>query len=420
MKHILIVGKKFSGLVKTIEDAGYEYTVLKDSLTTKFPDKKLKRRVVADFSSIDRLFEVVDTLHAKQPIDGIITVYENYILPAAQIGQHLHLPHLPIKSAEACTDKFLMRTLFDTASEKISPAFATVHNEEDVRTFASTHSFPLILKPASLAKSLLVTRSDSLEELVANYQKSVQLLESTYKKYAPNRMASLIIEEFLEGTIHSVDAFIGSDGEPLVLDQIVDYKTGYDIGYDDNFHYSRVIPSTLNEDNQAKLRHCADIGIRVLGIKNSPAHVEIIMTKEGPRIVEIGARNGGYRERMHKLANDIDITKAAVSLALDQTPDVSSTKNESVAVLELFPKQAGYFSGIHNEQLLRDLPSLTYLSIKPQPGEFVGKSGDGYKMCAVVILHNEDAMAFQRDLDTVTDSVFVSTETVPPTASSLD
>jgi biotin carboxylase len=408
MKHILIVGKKFSGLTGAIEKAGYEYTVLKDVTTTKFPGKKLKHRVVADFSSTDRLFEAVDTLHASHPIDGVITVYENYILPAAQIGQHLNLPHLPIDSAEACTDKFLMRTLFDTASEKISPAFATVHTEEDVRTFATAHSFPLILKPANLAKSLLVTRSDSLKELIANYQKSVQLLESTYKKYAPNRKASLIIEEFLEGSIHSVDAFVGSDGEPLVLDQIVDYRTGYDIGYDDNFHYSRVIPSKLTENDQVKLRHCADIGIRALGIKNSPAHVEIIMTKDGPRIVEIGARNGGYRERMHHLANNIDITTAALSLALGESPNITSTKDESVAVLELFPKQAGHFKEIYNEQLLRSLPSLVYLSIKPKPGDFVGKSGDGYKMCAVVILHNKDAVVFEQDLDTVTNSIFVS------------
>jgi biotin carboxylase len=412
MKHILIVGKKFSGLTGAIEKAGYEYTVLKDITTTRFPDKKLKRRVVADFSSTERLLATVDILHDKHPIDGVITVYENYILPTAQIGKHLNLPHLPIKSAEACTDKFLMRTLFDTASEKISPAFATVHSEEDVRIFAAAHSFPLILKPANLAKSLLVTRSDSLEELVANYQKSVQLLESTYKKYAPNRKASLIIEEFLEGSIHSVDAFVGNDGEPLVLDQIVDYKTGYDIGYDDNFHYSRVIPSALTASDQAKLRHCAKIGVRALGIENSPAHIEVIMTKDGPRIVEIGARNGGYRERMHHLANNIDITRAALALALGETPNATSTKNESVAVLELFPKLAGQFKEIHNEQLLRNLPSLTYLSIKPKPGEFVGKSGDGYKMCAVVILHNKDAAIFKQDLDTVTSSIFVSTEPI--------
>jgi hypothetical protein len=81
-------------------------------------------------------------------------------------------------------------------------------------------------------------------------------------------------------------------------------------------------------------------------------------------------------------------------------------------VLELFPKLAGQFKEIHNEQLLRNLPSLTYLSNKPKPGEFVGKSGDGYKMCAVVILHNKDAAIFKQDLDTVTSSIFVSTEPI--------
>jgi biotin carboxylase len=409
MTHVLIVGKKFSGLVNKIVEEGYEYTTLQDVLTTKYPDKKLKNRVVADFSSTANLFEAVDALSSRKPIDAVISIYENYILSAALIGEHLGLPHLPITAAEACTDKFLMRSLFAKAPEKISPGFAIVTNENDLRTFANSHTFPLILKPANLAKSLLVTKNDSLNELLENYKKSTDLLHTTYKKYAPNREPKLIVEEFLEGSIHSVDAFIDSDGTPHVLDQIVDYQTGYDIGYNDNFHYSRILPTRLSQEDQQALRHCADIGARSLGMKNSPAHIEVILTKNGPRIVEIGARNGGYRERMHDLANGIDITKIALNLSLGIKPEISSSKHEPVAVLELFPKQPGAFVGIHNEEELRKLPSLTYLSVKPSLNEFVGKAGDGYKMCAVVILHHSDTAQFNKDLDFVNKSVYVET-----------
>jgi biotin carboxylase len=407
MSHILIVGQKHSSLTDYIEAHGHTYTHLQDVLKTRFPDKRFKHRVVADFSSIENLQAAVDTI--KTPIDGVLTTYENYILPAAQIAQHLGVPGLPLPAAEACTDKYLMRSLFDTATEKISPQFATVSTEEDVRQFAASHSFPLILKPANLAKSLLVTKSTSLEELIEHYRHSVELLQTTYKKYAPNRTPKLIIEEFLEGSIHSVDAFVDSDGIPHVLNEVVDYQTGYDIGYDDNFHYSRLLPSELSSDDQAALRHCAAVGIRALGIKNSPAHVEIIMTKNGPRIVEIGARNGGYRERMHGLANGIDITGAAISLALGNKPSVTAIRNDPCAVLELFPKTPGVFTGIKNLEKLKTLPSLNYLSIKAAPDTFIGKAADGYKMAAVVILHNKDRDQFQQDLDFMTASVAVET-----------
>ena len=213
----------------------------------------------------------------------------------------------------------------------------------------------------------------------------------------------------MEGSIHSVDAFVTSDGTPHILEQIVDYQTGYDIGYDDNFHYSRILPSALSPSQQQALRHCADVGIRTLGIKNSPAHVEVIMTADGPRIVEIGARNGGYRERMHRLANGIDITGAALSLALGQRPDVSATKNDPCAVLELFPQTPGVFAGISHIDELRHLPSLEYLSIKAKQDDTVGKSADGYKACAIVILTNSDSAQFTEDLVFVKDTVHVAT-----------
>jgi biotin carboxylase len=410
MTHVLIVGKKFSGLINKILQEGYEYTALQDVAGTKFPDKKFKNRVVADFSSIDATLKTVDKLYARKPIHAVISIYENYILPTAIIGEHLGLPHLPVSVAEACTDKFLMRSLFAKAPEKISPGFAIASSEESLREFASRHDLPLILKPANLAKSLLVTKNDSLDELIANYKKSVDLLETTYKKYAPNRTPTLIVEEFLEGSIHSVDAFVDSGGVPHILDQVVDYQTGYDIGYNDNFHYSRILPSKLSLKDQRAVRHCGDVGVRALGMKNSPAHIEVILTKKGPRIVEIGARNGGYRERMHRLANGLDIRKIALDLAFGISPHITVAKNEPVAVLELFPKKPGVFKHIFNEDTLRSLSSLTYLSIKSKPGDFVGKAGDGYKMCAVVILHNSSTDQFNKDLSFVNNSVYVEVD----------
>jgi biotin carboxylase len=395
MSHILIVGRKFSHLTEYLLANGHEYTLLQDKTLTKSPDKVLKRRQVVDFSSKAAVLEAIDRLEITP--DAAITVYENYILPTAWITEHLHLPGLPIEAAEACTDKFLMRSLFAKAPEKISPDFGIVENEEDLIEFAEKHTFPLILKPANLAKSLLVTKNHSMDELQQNYKKSVGLLASTYQKYAPHRQPKLIIEEFLEGSIHSVDAFVDAEGRPFVLENIVDYQTGYDIGYDDNFHYSRLIPSKLSTDDQAALRHCAEVGIKALGMKSSPAHVEIIMTKTGPQIVEIGARNGGYRERMHALANGLSIPGLALQVALGRSPVIKTTRNEPCAVLELFPKTEGIFESI-DEATILSLPSLNYLSIKATPGQFIGKAADGYKMAAVVILHNTDDTQFRSDL----------------------
>ena len=409
MAHVLLVGKGFSGTKQALKARGHTYTVLQDRDATKFPEKKFKRRVVTSFKDSGEYLAAVDNIHRQEPIDAALTVYENYIVACAQITSHLGLPGMSVEAAVACTDKEVMRTKFAAAPEKISPAFMAVHSREALVDFATTHEFPLILKPANLAKSLLVTKNNSLEELLANYDKALGLLASTYKKYAPNNTPKLIVEEFLEGSVHSVDAFVDANGEPHVLENVVDYQTGYDIGFDDNFHYSRLLPSTLPAETIAAIRHCAKIGCEALGMTSSPAHVEIILTPGGPRIVEIGARNGGYRERMHRLANDIDITANALALALNQPLDITPKRNDPVGVFELFPKVPGAFTGITNIAGLQACPSLDYLAVKAGDGQFVGKAGDGYKMCAIVILCNHDAAQFEQDRRYLLAEVSVAT-----------
>lgn len=408
MARALIIGSGFSGLISYLKSCDHEYIVLKDVLKAKSPHKKFKNRVVCDFSSRESILKTVDSIPKK--IDCIVNTYENYALPAAWIAKHLGLPGMPLDSIEACTDKFLMRKLFAKAPEKISPDFALINNEEDVIDFAKKHEFPLILKPANLAKSLLVTKNHDLEELLSNYTRSINQIDAIYAKYAPHRKPRMIIEEFLQGPVHSVDAFTGNDGVPHILNHIVDYQTGYDIGYNDNFHYSRILPSKLSQQDQAAFKRCAELGVKALGMRNSAAHIEIITTKDGPRIVEIGARNGGYRERMHHLANGIDIDGNALALALGKKVFITATKNESCAVLELFPKNPGFFEKIANQKALLGLKSFNDLRIKAKAGDFVGKAADGYKMCAIIILHHANAAQFNKDLNYINKHVHVVTK----------
>lgn len=389
-----------------------DYVTLRDIKFAKNPEKKLKRRVICDFSSEDRIRDALIELLRRFKVDGIITTYEKYVTPAAFIAKELKLPGIPLSAAAACTDKEIMRQLFSNAHIKISPDYQVVSSLQDLLHFAKNHTYPLIIKPANLAKSLLVTKNHNESELIANFNKTIATIDKVYSKYAPNRMPKILIEEFMEGSIHSVDAFVDSAGMPHVLNQVVDYQTGYDIGYNDNFHYSRLLPSRLSKSDIEAIRETAKIGCMALGMKNTPAHIEIILTHEGPMIVEIGARNGGYRERMHHLANGIDITKNAINLALNENLDLKATKNDYCAVLELFPNVPGIFTGIANEDSIHKLSSLEYFAIKQNFGSFVGKSSDGYKMCAIIILYSQNESQFNQDLRYVTSKCNVLVETM--------
>lgn len=408
MAHILIVGKSFSGLKNFIIENGHTYTILQDKKTTKKPDQKLKNRIVTSFADDSFLLDA-KTLHETHSVNAVITIYENYVVPTARIAAGLKLPGLTPEAAIACTDKEIMRTKFSHSTIPVSPAFQVVNTREDLIQFAAAHEFPLILKPANLVKSLFVTKNDTLDQLLKNYDDALEHAPAVYAKYAPDSTPKFIVEEFLEGSIHSVDAFVDAEGIAHVLNGVVDYQTGMDVGYNDNFHYSRVLPSTLSDKDRNAIRETAALGCTLLGMTSSPAHVEIILTKNGPRIVEIGARNGGYRERMHRLAEGVNIPKNALALALNEPLNLIETRHNSVGVFELFTKQQGAFVNIENEEALRTLPSLNYLSIKSNPGDLIGKASEGYKASAVVILTNDDAEQFARDREFLDTQVHVVT-----------
>ncbi len=409
MAHVLIVGKSFSRLKEFLTRNGHTYTLLQDAARTKFPDKKFKNRVVSNFDNRQAYIDTARAIHAIKKVDAAIAVYESYVVPNAVIAHELGIPGMSEEAARACTDKEFMRAKFALSSVKVSPDFRVVTSQDDLVDFAKTHAFPLILKPTNLSKSLLVTKNNSLNELLSNYVNASSVAGSIYSKYSPHNSPKFIVEEFLEGSIHSVDAFVDANGEPHILEEIVDYQTGYDIGFDDNFHYSRLLPSQLAASHINAIRMTAKLGCKLLGMTSSPAHIEIILTKDGPRIVEIGARNGGYREQMHLLANNIDITSNALALALDQPLSLTATQHNPVGVFELFPKVPGIFTGISHQNQLELLPSLKYLSIKAKIGEKIGKSSDGHKMAAIVILYNQNKDQFMQDMTYLSTHCIVQT-----------
>lgn len=410
MSLILVVGKGYSGVTSRLREAGHEYIILRDRTTSKHPDKKYKRQVLGDFTSRETIFASVDALAVKP--DAVVTIYENYILATAWIAEHLGLPGMPIDAALACTDKWLMRQAFRAATEQVNPDFAIVQTEDDLLSFASTHSFPLMLKPANLVKSLLISKNDSIDELLDSYRHTMEIIDDVYARYSPDRQPSVIVEEFLEGSMHTVAAFADKNGTAHIMSQIADLQMARDVRFDDNFLYSRKLPSNLSANDQQAILHTAAVGMAALNMHGSPAHIEIILTPHGPRIVEIGARIGGYRERMYDLSYGINMIDAAVAVALGNQPILAESRSDASAVIELFPKQTGSFTEIEGAEHIKSLPSCISFNIKAQPGQMVGRATDGYKFSAVIVLHSEDKNQLDADLSFITNHVRVHVDPV--------
>lgn len=343
-------------------------------------------------------------------ISGLVCTYETYVFAKARLGELLDVPALSIQSAQLCTDKLLMRAAFAAYDHKLSPAFSEIDSAEAGLRFAKQHGFPVIIKPANLVKSLLVIRCDTPEQLRNSIEHALVHIEGLYEKYRVyGRKPKFIIEQFMEGDLYSVAAFVDNSGKSLMCPGITELTNASERGFDDNFLYRRAVPAQVDADLEERLFEVARRGIQALKLNSSPAHVELMHTKTNEiKIIEIGARIGGYRPRMYKLSYGLDLLQMEVALAVDRLlPLKSVAKDGYTAVYEIFPHSSGTFASLAPQATVDDLArknsqtsqtskaSQAYsLTIKAKPGSPCGPAKDGYKAVANIILHDADYQVF--------------------------
>lgn len=397
------VGKPYLEFTQWLSDHGYEVHLFHDVHEKIRDEEKIAFSVTKvhflDFSNKELFFEQLKNISTIPTC--IVGTYENAVIPKAWLCEYFHLPGPSEKSALRSTDKSLMRRAFSQNCPEYSPLFQEVKNWSDIENFLQNPniSFPLILKPTNLFKSLLVTKSNTLSELKKNFEESVSHIAEIYAKENVLLEPRFIIEEFLEGPAYSLEVFCDSNGKSVTTPSPVDLVMGKDLGLSDNYNYSRKLPSQLTPQAQEELKKAASAGVKALALTATPAHVELVYTQKGPKIIEIGARTGGYRPRMHQLAEGIDLFQAQTNIAQNMLPDLTAHFSKYCAVYEIFPKEEGLFVEISSFDKIKELSSLFYHSIAAKKGENVGPSKNGYRFSAVFIFVNDNKDTFRKDTE---------------------
>jgi len=358
-----------------------------------------KSIIYVDMRSAASVRQSLQALPGRPVVDGIlVTGYEQYVLPAAWIAEYFEVPSLSPAAARAATDKALMRQAFMEYDPAITPEYALVQQWDDAERFAKQHGFPVILKPANLMKSLFVSKNDSLEELRQHYEAMCSALPAVYERYRLGE-PRIVIEECLIGSMHTVAGFTDSTGKLSLLDDVVDCITAADIGKHDSYIFARRLPTQLTDDQAEALKVATQKGVAALGLTSIPIHAELMLTATGPKIIEIGARLGGYRPRMYGFTRGLDLYRAAIDTALQQQLNLQPTAERTCAVLEIFPEHEGTFAGITEQAAMLSLPSHLYSKVSVHSGDMTGPATTGYRAPLVVMLGHDEPSQVAHDTE---------------------
>ncbi|PIR76156.1 MAG: hypothetical protein COU32_03605 [Candidatus Magasanikbacteria bacterium CG10_big_fil_rev_8_21_14_0_10_42_10] len=303
-----------------------------------------------------------------------------------------HLPYIDLPSAESiewATDKIAMRHLFEAHDKAITPAFTIVKDNEEktIERIIKKVGFPLIIKPSGLALSLLVTMCYHEDELRSSLKTILRKIKKIYKENNRVVTPKLLVEQFMEGEMYSVDAYVDKQGNTSFC-PFVYVKTGKSVGFDDFFGYLQMTPSQLSTTNIQKAEIVAKTAIQALNLHSTTVHIELMRTEDGWKIIELGPRIGGFRHHMYMLSYGIDHDTNDLIVRLNKKPIIPKKRKTYVAVMKLFAKEEGILQHIEGIRKIKKLSSFTSIATHIQPGEKCMHAKHGGKsVCDITLSH---------------------------------
>lgn len=286
----------------------------------------------------------------------------------------LGIPGISPETALKSTDKGEMIEAFHTAGVE-APWYLVVTDREQLEEKDVT--FPCIVKPTDNAGSRGVVLAHNKAGLMEAYEYSVK----------ESRSGRVIIEEYLEGPEVSVEAM--AVGGKIHILAVTDKIT---CGAPHFVEMGHTIPSALPCEKLERIKDLAVRAVKAVGIESGPAHVEIIYTATGPRMVELGARMGGDCITTHlvPLATGIDMIKASIETALGKEPDVSP-KFARGSAIRYFNVPSGILSSVSGVGEASAVPGVEQIRINLKMGEQAGAVENSIDRIGYVIARGEDS-----------------------------
>jgi len=390
---------------------GKEYTtiVIKDNRI--FKDKETSYSDITLFCDLSQHKKIAEVLLPyKDNIIGAACFGERNLEAFKKIIPHLPYLRVPITtSIQWATNKILMRQLFSIQNKKISPKFLVINDSkpETIALVKKKINFPLVLKPASLAASLLVTMCFHEEDVADALKHMFNKIKKHYAQEKIELTPTVLVEEFMDGEMYSVDVYIDEKNN-MQYCPLVHIKTGRSIGFEDFFGYQRITPTTLNKEEIEKAKFVASEAIKAINLRNSTAHVELMKTDHGWKVIELGARVGGFRHDMYNLSYGIDHNLNDILIKLGRKPIVPTKLLGHTAVLKFYSKKEGKLEKIEGLKKTNLLASTNKIKLNREVGDICLFSKNGGKSVIDITLFNKSRSDLLADIRRIEKNIKIT------------
>lgn len=357
MKKLLIIGASILQLpaIRKAKEMGFEVAVADfnpKAVGIPFADRYY------NCSTLDK--EGILNVAREFCPDGIMTTATDMPMRViAYVCSRTGLNGPSEECAFCCTDKVAMIKKFAEHGVPC-PKFFEVKNSCELSKALDEMSYPCIMKPADNSGSRGVYLAKDRQSAIDNYG---YVTDSS-------RGGEILVEEYMAGPEVSVETFVRK-GIAHVL-QVTDKRTTGAPHFVETGHSQ---PSKLNPGTILRIKEVAQKACNAVGLKDGPAHIEMIITEQGPKMVEMGARMGGDCITSHlvPLSTGIDMVKQTILYSMGEEVDLTEKINKGSAVRFISAYKKGILTDIKGLESAKNIKGVQEIGFFKQTGEKVGE-----------------------------------------------
>ena len=298
MAHILIIdlpGGNDTDILKAAQNRGDEVSFLTSDLDLYLSQQTVKSYLDEAYSLIEVKDFVFETLLAKvlaihqiHPIEAVLCLIEIRLLEASKLATVLGLEYLNLNSAVLLRDKYSVRKRLAERGI-LQPEFALARTTDEIKRAVHDLGLPVLIKPSDGygSQNIVVLQTElDLDPLIS----PLEIMLPSRADYGLGVKANdrLLVERYLRGdfigidtlTLNGVHKFLGVNIKKMFPPPSFAIQGGC---------------FTPRNDTHAELEKYVFQILDAVGFNTGATHIEIMLTQEGPRLIEINPRLVGAK-----------------------------------------------------------------------------------------------------------------------------
>lgn len=351
-----------------------------------------------DFSKPEKIVETL--LPYQDKLLAITCRSEKHMARFAQVVPHIPYVYTPTtESLHWASDKYEMRKRFRLYDPSITPKFTLIkeNSKKERERISAAIGFPMIVKPASMAASLFVTICYHEEELEKTLKTIFRKIKAAYEKEDKIVAPKIIAEGYMEGDMYSIDSYVNSRGT-IHHCPLVKVTTGKNIGHDDFYNYLQMTPTALKPHTITKAHETAEKAIHALGLRSTIAHIEMMKIDDEWKIIEVGARMGGFRHTLHELSCGINHNLNDILVRIPVKPIIPKKCQGFACAMKWFADKEGKIIEMKGVKKIEELESFHSIAVNKKIGDRAIFARNGGRSVFNLFMYNDDRSKLLADI----------------------